>query len=150
MADPVECPLCNARSESLVWQQGPCRVILVPDADYPGYCHVIWEKHVAEMTDLAPSERALLLEVVCATEAALRALMQPDKVNLASLGNMVPHLHWHVIPRFGDDAHYPQTIWGIPQRSTPPRSAPDPDMLARHITATMRGTPDGSANSGSQ
>lgn len=141
MTDPVECPLCNARAETLVWQAGPCRVILVSDADYPGYCRVIWNEHVAEMTDLRPAERALLLDVVCATEAALRALMRPDKINLASLGNMVPHLHWHVIPRFCDDAHYPQAIWGTPQRGGTRRNAPDPGMLAQRIAAALKPTP---------
>jgi diadenosine tetraphosphate (Ap4A) HIT family hydrolase len=43
-------------------------------------------------------------------------VMHPDKINLASLGNMTPHLHWHVIPRFKQDKHFPQPIWGVPQR----------------------------------
>jgi len=38
--------------------------------------------------------------------------LHPDKINLASLGNQVPHLHWHVIPRFKDDPHWPFAIWG--------------------------------------
>lgn len=137
MPDQTECPLCNAEAETLVWNTGPCRVILAADADYPGYCRVIWNEHVAEMTDLAPSGRTLLLDTVCATEAALRELLQPDKINLASLGNMVPHLHWHVIPRFRDDKHYPQSIWSLPQRNGVPRSAPTPEALAQRIDSAM-------------
>jgi diadenosine tetraphosphate (Ap4A) HIT family hydrolase len=49
--------------------------------------------------------------------------MQPDKINLASLGNVVPHLHWHVIPRFVDDPHFPNPVWGVKVRETP-RVAP--------------------------
>jgi diadenosine tetraphosphate (Ap4A) HIT family hydrolase len=45
--------------------------------------------------------------------------MAPDKINLASLGNVVPHLHWHVIPRFADDPHFPNPVWGVRQGSTP-------------------------------
>ena len=46
--------------------------------------------------------------------------LQPAKVNLAALGNMVPHLHWHVIPRFADDSHFPQPVWGARQRPGAP------------------------------
>ena len=50
----------------------------------------------------------------------MRETMQPDKMNLASLGNMTPHVHWHVIPRFEDDAHFPTPVWATRQRE--PRS----------------------------
>lgn len=57
------------------------------------------------------------MRVVYAVERAVRRVMQPNKVNLASLGNMVPHVHWHVIPRFSNDAHFPQPVWAPRQRS---------------------------------
>jgi diadenosine tetraphosphate (Ap4A) HIT family hydrolase len=63
------------------------------------------------MTDLPTSERRHLMSVVFAVEAAVRRLAKPDKINLASLGNAVPHLHWHVIPRWHDDSHFPASIW---------------------------------------
>ena len=56
------------------------------------------------------------MRVVFELEAGLRELLQPDKINLASLGNAVPHLHWHVIPRFRGDPHFPSPIWGAPLR----------------------------------
>lgn len=84
--------------------------------DYPGFCRVIWRAHVGEMTDLANSERDHLMALVFATEAALRQLYLPQKINLASLGNLVPHLHWHVIPRFVDDPHFPAPIWAATRR----------------------------------
>ena len=61
-------------------------------------------------------ERDQLMAVVFAVEAAVRETMQPDKMNLASLGNMTPHVHWHVVPRFRDDRHFPNPIWAAPQR----------------------------------
>jgi diadenosine tetraphosphate (Ap4A) HIT family hydrolase len=85
---------------------------------------VIWEAHVREMTDLAESDRMHLMSLVFAVEAALRALLDPEKVNLASLGNLVPHVHWHVVPRFDDDSHFPQPVWGARQRDAPPRPLP--------------------------
>ena len=54
------------------------------------------------------------MRVVCAVERAQREALAPDKVNLASLGNVVAHLHWHVIPRWRDDRHFPQPVWGAP------------------------------------
>jgi diadenosine tetraphosphate (Ap4A) HIT family hydrolase len=70
------------------------------------------------------------MDAVFAAEAALRELLRPDKVNLASLGNMTQHLHWHVIPRFADDRHFPQPIWAQPSRARPSRGAPASAALA--------------------
>jgi len=79
--------------------------------DYPGFCRVIWRSHIGEMSDLAGPDRRHLMALVFATESALRRLYAPEKINLASLGNLVPHLHWHVIPRFRDDPNFPAPIW---------------------------------------
>ena len=63
---------------------------------------------VLSTEELAPGDRAHLMRAVFATEAALRNLLQPlIKMNLASLGNLVPHVHWHVIPRCADESHFP-------------------------------------------
>ena len=94
------------------------RIVLVDDAQYPGFCRVIWNAHVSEMTDLQPEERSVLMKTVCQVESALREVMRAEKINLASLGNMVPHLHWHLIPRFSDDAHFPNPVWAAAQRQT--------------------------------
>lgn len=112
----LDCPLCLAEREHVLWRDDFCRVIWVDDADYPGFCRVILNQHVREMTDLAPVDRRRLMDVVFAAEAVARTLMDPAKINLASLGNMVPHLHWHVIPRFADDRHFPDAIWAAPRR----------------------------------
>jgi diadenosine tetraphosphate (Ap4A) HIT family hydrolase len=110
MENPA-CPLCDETGGELVWQSALYRVILVDDADYPGFCRVVLNQHVAEMTDLPPEQRAALMNAVWAVEESLRAELAPDKINLASLGNVVPHLHWHVIPRWRNDRHYPAPIW---------------------------------------
>jgi len=115
MADSV-CPLCQRDAEIVLWQDADCRVLMTPQAGYPGFCRVIWHEHVREMTDLAVDQRVHLMTVVWAVEAALRQALMPAKINLASLGNQVPHLHWHVIPRFSDDAHFPDVVWAMPRR----------------------------------
>ncbi|MDX1251310.1 MAG: HIT family protein [Gammaproteobacteria bacterium] len=110
------CPLCHPPQETVLWRNERCRIILVDDPAYAGFCRVIWQNHVKEMTDLAPAERQELMSVVFVVEEVLREALQPDKINLASLGNQVPHLHWHVIPRFADDAHFPDPVWATARR----------------------------------
>lgn len=114
----MNCELCKQPGGELLWQDDRCRIVLVDEPGYCGFCRVIWKAHVKEMTDLAATERAHLLALVFEVEAALRELLQPQKINLASLGNLTPHLHWHVIPRFVDDPHFPLPIWGVQQRET--------------------------------
>ena len=112
------CEFCLRIGGETLWRDEKCRVVLVADPDYDGFCRVIWNVHVKEMTDLTRDEQQHCMRVVLAVEQALRRVLEPHKINLASLGNVTPHLHWHVIPRFEYDAHFPQTIWGDRQRST--------------------------------
>jgi diadenosine tetraphosphate (Ap4A) HIT family hydrolase len=115
----TDCPLCQSDGGILLWRNDFCRVIRADEPDYPGFLRVILNAHVKEMTDLSVADQQALMRVVLATEAALREVMAPDKINLAALGNVVPHLHWHVIPRFGDDPHFPNPVWGARLRDGP-------------------------------
>src|SRR5690606_28656553 len=119
MTNPAEqeptlpgCPLCGGDGGDLVWRNDMLRVILAAEPDYPGCTRVVWGVHRAEMTDLAMPDREALMRVVFTVESAQREAFAPDKINLASFGNMVPHLHWHVIPRWRDDRHFPEPVWG--------------------------------------
>lgn len=112
------CPLCQPSQHLIVWHDDFCRVVLLQDADYPAYCRVELLAHVKEMTDLSPPDRARTMKVVFAVETAVREVIQPDKINLASLGNKTPHMHWHVIPRFETDKHFPNSHWGEALRNT--------------------------------
>lgn len=115
--DAATCDMCRDDGGEVLLRHEKLRIVLVDDALYPGFCRVIWRAHVPELTDLPPADRSLLMMVVCKVEQAMRQAMAPHKVNLASLGNMTPHLHWHVIPRFPADAHFPQPVWGVQQRT---------------------------------
>ena len=108
------CPLCEGDGGEAVWRDDALRVVLPDEADYPGFTRVVWNAHVAEMTDLAPAARDRLMRTVFAVERVQREVLAPDKINLASFGNVVPHLHWHVIPRWRDDRHFPQPVWAAP------------------------------------
>ncbi len=110
----MQCELCDSDGGEILVQRDKFRVVAVGGSEgdnYPGFCRVIWNKHVREMTDLAQPDREQFMNAVYRVEAALRLSLNPDKVNLASLGNMTPHLHWHIIPRFTNDASFPKPIW---------------------------------------
>lgn len=110
------CVFCRSDGGEVLWRSDLCRVVLADEPDYPGFLRVILNAHIKEMTDLAASDRAEVMRVVFAAEAALQQVMRPDKINLATLGNKVPHVHWHVIPRFMDDPHFPNPVWSTKRR----------------------------------
>lgn len=128
------CELCENIGGELLWQDEQCRVVLVDDRDYPGFCRVIWGSHVKEMTDLPTAERQRLMDVAFAAESAVRQVLRPEKINLASLGNLVPHLHWHVIPRWRGDRCFPNPVWGQAQCDAQPAM---PENLAEKLRVAL-------------
>ncbi len=132
----MTCELCEQSGGELLWQDQRCRVVLIDDPDYPGFCRVIWNNHVREMTDLPGADRTHLMSIVFVVEETLRETLKPDKINLASLGNVTPHLHWHVIPRFADDKHFPGPIWGQVMRESPAR--PAANELSHRLRVALR------------
>ncbi len=124
-----DCPLCLTTGGDLVWQHPRLRVIDARDPLYPGFTRVVWKDHVEEMTDLSPLDQQMLMQVVLQVETAQRTVLKPDKINLAAFGNMVPHLHWHIIPRWTDDPHFPQPVWA---------NLPEADVLAQQKQALRR------------
>jgi diadenosine tetraphosphate (Ap4A) HIT family hydrolase len=114
------CDLCQHAGGRLVWTSDAWRVIGVADADFPAFYRVVSNRHVAEFSDLSEPQRARCMQLVSAVERVLVDRLKPTKINLAALGNMVPHLHWHVIARFDWDSHFPQPVWGTRQRAVEP------------------------------
>ena len=111
-----DCPLCQQDGGTLVWRGEKLRVIRADEAGFPAFYRVVWNAHVAEFSDLNALERAHCMDVVVQVEQTLRAHLQPTKINLATLGNMVAHLHWHVVARFDWDSHFPAPVWAPAQR----------------------------------
>jgi len=112
----MTCALCEADGGTLVWRGDQLRLIRADEAGFPAFYRVVWNAHVAEFSDLLPAERQHCMDVVACVEQVLRTQLAPAKVNLAALGNMVPHLHWHVIARYEWDSHFPAPVWAHPQR----------------------------------
>jgi len=133
------CEFCREAGGRVLWRDALCRVVEPGEPDYPGFLRVIVQRHVRELTDLPRDERERLMRVVFAVEEAVREAMLPDKMNVASLGNMTPHVHWHVIPRFADDRHFPSPVWAQAQRPAPhrPERAAHAQQLARDVAGRL-------------
>lgn len=106
------CLLCNEDGGKILVKNKLFRIILANEPDYPGFIRIIANDHYTEMTDLDPADQLTIMTAVLQIESIVRKLYQPDKINLASFGNVVPHVHWHIIPRYLNDKHYPNPIWG--------------------------------------
>ena len=115
MVDQV-CPLCEADGGLLVFRNESLRIIQASEAGFPAFYRVVWNRHVAELSDLSATERETCMAAVVAVEQILRSELQPTKINLAALGNMTPHLHWHIIARFAWDSHFPAPVWSAAHR----------------------------------
>ena len=124
----MTCPLCAEDGGALVWRGERLRVIRAQEAGFPAFYRVVWNAHVAEFSDLAAADRVHCMEAVTMVEQALRQHLSPTKVNIAALGNMVPHLHWHVIARFDWDSHFPAPVWAAAQ---PHKQAPESGCPSR-------------------
>lgn len=136
----MTCVFCDKAGGEEIWRDDSLRVVWADEPGHPAFVRVIWNDHVREMTDLAAADREHLMRVVLAAETALRQELQPDKVNLASLGNVTPHLHWHVIGRWQDDSHFPDPVWSPARREAPPRAV-DRARVANRLRTLLSGGP---------
>ena len=134
-----DCPYCRDNTHQVIWNDGMTRVMYIDDSPFVGWCRVIWHAHALELTDLDEAERNRLMRTVFAVETGLRKLLSPAKINLASMGTAMPHVHWHIVPRFPDDTHFPDPVWSTAKRPPSDRTAPAdfvPAMLA-HLGASL-------------
>ena len=133
-----DCELCTAPGGRVLFEDGFCRVVRPDDLDYPATVRVVLGRHARELSDLAPAERWRLMRAVFAAEEAIRGVLAPAKMNVASLGNLVPHVHWHLVPRRRDDRHFPAPVWGEPRRAAAPGwTAADLERLDAALAARL-------------
>ncbi len=119
MTRAAGCPLCEGEGGRLVLRTPRFRVIHAAETGFPGFYRLVWNDHVAEFSDLSAADRTACMEAVAAIEQAMREHLGSAKVNLAALGNMVPHLHWHLVARYEWDSHFPAPVWAAATRVAP-------------------------------
>ncbi len=113
----TDCPMCRRWEE-----EKDLRIIELPhsyvtlnrDQYFPGYTLLFTKHHVTELFHLDRNVRSDLMEEVSAVAEALYATYAPAKINYELLGNMVPHIHWHIVPRFSSEPLWPRPIWAEP------------------------------------
>jgi diadenosine tetraphosphate (Ap4A) HIT family hydrolase len=111
------CPMCHrweSDAELRIAELDHSYVILNRDQYFPGYTLLFSKTHVTELFHLDRRIRGELMEEVSRTAKALFNVFRPDKINYELLGNMVPHMHWHLVPRFASEKVWPRPIWAVP------------------------------------
>ena len=79
---------------------------------YKGHCVLVFDpRHATRIDELSQSEWQMLAADIQLSECALMQAFEPDHINIASLGQVVPHLHWHIIPRYETDPRWGGPIW---------------------------------------
>ncbi len=112
-----ECPMCRRWDEEndlRIIQLKHSFVTLNRDQFFPGYVLLFTKTHVTELFHLHSQVRAELMDEVSRVAEALQGVFRPDKINYELLGNMVPHMHWHLVPRFASEPLWPRPIWAEP------------------------------------
>lgn len=105
-----DCPLCREDGGALIWRGARLRVIRADEVVFPPLPRGLERPCGRAFRPERPGASALHEDVVAQVEQALRQYLQPTKVNIAALGNMVSHLHRHVIARFDWDSHFPAPV----------------------------------------
>ena len=131
------CDACAGRwpaADHLVTDLGESRAYLHADQFFPGWTVLVLKRHATELYELARDERARLMDEVSAVAQGLTRALGARKVNYALFGNLLPHVHWHVIPRLSGDPAPRESVFGV---SHEPRSLATSDLRER--IALIRG-----------
>src|SRR6185369_6153714 len=112
------CSRWDAESDLRIVELEHSYVILNRDQFFPGYTLLFTKQHVTELFHLEREMRTELMEEVSRVAAALYEVFRPTKINYELLGNMVPHMHWHLVPRFATEPLWPRPIWAEPHTET--------------------------------
>jgi diadenosine tetraphosphate (Ap4A) HIT family hydrolase len=115
---PTSCPFCRKLAgtdswptEDIVWPFPHSIAVLGTWQFYHGYCVLISRRHASELSQLDDAERSCYLDEMCTLARAIEQAFKPRKVNYELLGNQVPHLHWHLLPRYQEDVEHLKPVW---------------------------------------
>jgi len=113
------CPLCSPRpDDSRIWikvcKLSVSTLYLDRNQTYRGHCQLIYDTaHVVGIESLPAQEFNSLMSDLRRAASAIARACNPDLMNYASMGNVVPHVHWHLVPRYKKDPR-----WGLPIYTT--------------------------------
>lgn len=99
-----------ARGTFLLGHLGVCQLLLKDNAEFP-WLLLVPETTITELHELPESQYAEVCAAIRTVSGFAAATFQPDKLNIAAIGNQVPQLHIHVVARFTTDAAWPGTVW---------------------------------------
>ena len=125
MTDPT-CKACQGswpKEDHFIADLGLSKAYLHEDQFFPGWTVVVFKRHATELFHLAPTERIQLMEEVNLVAKTLGQVYEARKINYELLGNQLPHIHWHIIPRLAKDPASLEPVWRVqhePVRLTPP------------------------------
>ena len=135
MADPASaCGACGGR-----WPDPADRIselresilYLHTDQFFPGWSVLVLRRHATELYDLARDERARVMDEVSDVAHALKLAFDARKVNYALFGNVVPHMHWHLIPRLAADPAPRDPVFAVSHDPVHPSRIERDDRIAR-------------------
>jgi diadenosine tetraphosphate (Ap4A) HIT family hydrolase len=114
----IDCHFCTKLAaldaipeEEIVWHFPNSVALLGQWQFYHGYCLLISRRHATELHHLLEDERRGYLDEMCWLAAAIEDCFRPHKLNYELLGNQLPHLHWHLFPRYRDDPEALHPVW---------------------------------------
>jgi diadenosine tetraphosphate (Ap4A) HIT family hydrolase len=121
----MNCPMDAPRDTSndywdLVAPLTVSSLYLTTNQTYRGHCQLIFDpRHATSPSELSAGEWTAFCADLHAAQHAVVGVVRPDHLNVELLGNVVPHLHWHIVPRYRTDPRWGQPIWTTPLSAMP-------------------------------
>ena len=133
MIDTV-CKACSGqwpRTDHFIADLGLSMAYLHEDQFFPGWTVVVFKRHATELFHLAPTERIQLMEEVSRAAKVLAETFEAKKINYELLGNQLPHIHWHVIPRLASDPAPLEPVWRVQHEPVQPPASELQERIQR-------------------
>jgi diadenosine tetraphosphate (Ap4A) HIT family hydrolase len=128
------CKACSGqwpRNDHFIADLGLSMAYLHEDQFFPGWTVVVLKRHATELFHLAPTERIQLMEEVSRAAKALAETFEAKKINYELLGNQLPHIHWHVIPRLASDPAPLEPVWRVQHEPAQPPASELQERIQR-------------------
>lgn len=101
----------------------PLITIEIHESEIP-WLKIFTQTKRKEFSECTRAEKEAIWECLDIIEKEMLAYFNPDKINIASFGNMLPHVHWHIMARYKEDSYFPEPMWGNKQREGVAKVAP--------------------------